>query len=384
MNTAARPRIAGLEASRIREVYAECGHIPDLIPLWVGEGDVATPQFIRDAATASLAQGETFYSSNYGIPELRAAISAYQGRLGRQVGPERICATSSGVNALMLAAQAVLDPGDRAVVLAPHWPNIAAIPQILGATLETVPLKLDQGGWRADLDRLLAAITPSTKLALLNSPGNPTGFAFTRDEQRAILEHCRRTGTWILADEVYERVYYDAPAAPSFLDLAAPEDRVIGVYSFSKSWAMTGWRLGWLVLPPALLEGLGKLVEYNTSCAPVFVQRAGVAAMEQGDAFVRELGTQYRARRDRTAAVLNALPGITAPVAAGGLYSFFGVAGMADSLVAAKRLAAEAKVGLAPGSAFGPGGEGHFRLCFAQSEATLERALDRLASAFAR
>jgi aspartate/methionine/tyrosine aminotransferase len=382
MNALPRAAVAGLEASKIREVFAECGDIPDIIPLWVGEGDVATPAFIREAAAASLAEGETFYSSNYGIPGLREAISAYQGRLGRRIGPDRICATSSGVNALMLAAQAVLDPGERAVVLAPHWPNIAAIPQILGAQLEAVPLRLDQGGWRADMDRLLAAITPATRLALLNSPGNPTGFAFTRAEQQAILDRCRQTGTWILADEVYERVYYDAPVAPSFLDLATPEDRVIGVYSFSKSWAMTGWRLGWLVLPPTLLDAVGKLVEYNTSCAPVFVQRAGIAAMEQGDAFVTALGAEYRARRDRAAAVLNALPGITAPVAAGGLYSFFRVDGMTDSLAAAKRLAAEAKVGLAPGSAFGPGGEGHFRLCFAQSEATLERALERLAAAF--
>jgi aspartate/methionine/tyrosine aminotransferase len=382
MNALPRAAVAGLEASKIREVFAECGDIPDIIPLWVGEGDVATPAFIREAAAASLAEGETFYSSNYGIPGLREAISAYQGRLGRRIGPDRICATSSGVNALMLAAQAVLDPGERAVVLAPHWPNIAAIPQILGAQLEAVPLRLDQGGWRADMDRLLAAITPATRLALLNSPGNPTGFAFTRAEQQAILDRCRQTGTWILADEVYERVYYDAPVAPSFLDLATPEDRVIGVYSFSKSWAMTGWRLGWLVLPPRLLDAVGKLVEYNTSCAPVFVQRAGIAAMEQGDAFVTALGAEYRARRDRAAAVLNALPGITAPVAAGGLYSFFRVDGMTDSLAAAKRLAAEAKVGLAPGSAFGPGGEGHFRLCFAQSEATLERALERLAAAF--
>ena len=382
MKALPRAAVAGLEASKIRQVFAECGDIPDIIPLWVGEGDVATPAFIREAAAASLAEGETFYSSNYGIPGLREAISAYQGRLGRRIGPDRICATSSGVNALMLAAQAVLDPGERAVVLAPHWPNIAAIPQILGAQLEAVPLRLDQGGWRADMDRLLAAITPATRLALLNSPGNPTGFAFTRAEQQAILDRCRQTGTWILADEVYERVYYDAPVAPSFLDLATPEDRVIGVYSFSKSWAMTGWRLGWLVLPPTLLDAVGKLVEYNTSCAPVFVQRAGIAAMEQGDAFVTALGAEYRARRDRAAAVLNALPGITAPVAAGGLYSFFRVDGMTDSLAAAKRLAAEAKVGLAPGSAFGPGGEGHFRLCFAQSEATLERALERLAAAF--
>jgi len=384
MLPAPRDTIAGLEASKIREVYNAGQGIPDLIPLWVGEGDIATPDFIREAAAASLAAGETFYSSNLGIDALRAAIARYQQRNGRTVTPDRICVTSSGVNGIMLACQAVLDPGDRAVTLAPHWPNIGAIPQLLGATLETVPLHLAQGLWRVDVDRLLAAITPATRLALLNSPGNPTGFAFSAEEQRAILAHCRRTGTWILADEVYDRLYYEAGAAPSFLDIAAPEDRVISVNSFSKSWAMTGWRLGWLVVPPTLMEGLAKIVEYNTSCAPVFVQRAGVAALDQGDGFIAELAARFHRLRDRTAAALNAIPGITAPVAAGGLYSFFRVEGLTDSLAEAKRLSHTARVGLAPGSAFGPGGEGHFRLCFAQQDATLERALERLTGAFAR
>jgi aspartate/methionine/tyrosine aminotransferase len=378
MTPTPRATIAALESSQIREVYNEGQGIPGLIPLWVGEGDITTPEFIRRAAAESLAAGETFYSSNLGIDELRAAISRYQQRLGRRIAPDRICVTSSGVNAIMLACQTVLDPGDEAITLAPHWPNIGAIPQILGAVLRTVPLQLSQGLWRVDVEQLLAAITPHTRLALLNSPGNPTGFAFTREEQRAILDHCRRTGTWILADEVYDRLYYEAPAAPSFLDIATPEDRVISVNSFSKSWAMTGWRLGWLVVPPALLDGLAKVVEYNTSCAPVFVQRAGVAALDQGDTFIAELADRFHRLRDRTAAALNAIPGITAPVAAGGLYNFFRVAGLTDSLAAAKRMAHQAKVGLAPGSAFGPGGEGHFRLCFAQQDATLEEALNRL------
>ncbi|MDO9707627.1 pyridoxal phosphate-dependent aminotransferase [Paracraurococcus lichenis] len=377
-STLPRGAVAALEASKIREVYNDGAGIPDLIPLWVGEGDIATPDFIKRAAEDSLAAGETFYSSNLGIPELRDAIARYQQRNGREVTADRVCATSAGVNAIMLACQAVLDPGDKVVTLAPHWPNIGAIPLILSAPVETVPLHLAQGTWRVDLDRLLAAITPETKLVLLNSPGNPTGFAFTRAEQQAVLDHCRRTGTWILADEVYERLYYEGPAAPSFLDIATPEDRVIGLNSFSKSWAMTGWRLGWLVLPPALVDGVAKLVEYNTSCAPVFVQRAGVAALDQGDEFTAGIAAQFRRLRDKTAAALNAVPGITAPVAAGGMYSFFRVEGLTDSLAEAKRMSRGAKVGLAPGSAFGPGGEGHFRLCFAQQEATLDRALDRL------
>ncbi|MDN3566531.1 pyridoxal phosphate-dependent aminotransferase [Paeniroseomonas aquatica] len=382
--TGPRGTIAALESSRIREVFNAGQGIPGLIPLWIGEGDIATPEFIRRAAADSLAAGETFYSSNLGIEELRAAISRYQQRRGRSIAPDRICATSSGVNAIMLACQAVLDPGDQAVTLAPHWPNIGAIPQILGAALRTVPLHLSQGLWRVDVEQLLAAITPATKLALLNSPGNPTGFAFTAAEQRTILDHCRRTGTWILADDVYDRIYFEGPSAPSFLDIATPEDRVISINSFSKSWAMTGWRLGWLVVPPALLDGLAKIVEYNTSCAPVFVQRAGVAALDQGDDFVAELTTRFHRLRDMTAAALNGIPGITAPVAAGGLYNFFRVEGLTDSLAAAKRMAHEAKVGLAPGSAFGPGGEGHFRLCYAQQDTTLAEALARLTACLRR
>ncbi|WP_431270865.1 pyridoxal phosphate-dependent aminotransferase [Dankookia sp. P2] len=305
-----------------------------------------------------LAAGETFYSSNLGIEPLRDAIAHYQQRNGRRVTMDRVCATSAGVNAIMLACQTVLDPGDKVVTLAPHWPNIGAIPLILSAPVETVPLHLAQGLWRVDLDQLLAAITPETRLVLLNSPGNPTGFALTREEQQAILAHCRRTGTWILADEVYERLYYEGPRAPSFLDIAEPEDRVIAVNSFSKSWAMTGWRLGWLVVPPTVTASVAKLVEYNTSCAPVFVQRAGVAALDQGDDFILEVAALYRRLRDKTAAALNAVPGVTAPVASGGMYSFFRVEGLTDSLAEAKRMSRGAKVGLAPGSAFGPGGEG--------------------------
>ncbi|MBK1658922.1 pyridoxal phosphate-dependent aminotransferase [Paracraurococcus ruber] len=381
---APRTAVAALEASKIREVYRDCGGIPGLIPLWVGEPDIPTPDFIKRAANDSLAAGETFYSSNLGIEPLREAIAAYQRRIGRQVTADRICATSAGVNAIMLACQSVLDPGDRVVTLAPHWPNIGAIPLILSAPVETVPLHLAQGLWRVDLDQLLSAIRPEVRMVMLNSPGNPTGFAFTREEVRAILDHCRRTGTWILADEVYDRLYYEGGPAPSFLDIATPEDRVIAVNSFSKSWAMTGWRLGWLTAPATLVDGLAKLVEYNTSCAPVFVQRAGIAAVTQGDAFIDQTVALFRPLRDRTAAALNAVPGVTAPVAAGGMYSFFRVEGLTDSLAEAKRMAQGALVGLAPGSAFGPGGEGHFRLCFAQQEATLDRALDRVTGWLAR
>ncbi len=379
----ARPVVRDLEASKIREVSVAGAGIQGVLPLWFGEPDIVTPQFIRDAAARSLTEGETFYNNNLGIPELREAIQRYHARNGRRTSYDRLCVTASGVNALMLACQAVLDPGDRVAVLAPVWPNIAAIPEVQGATVERVPLHLAQGKgggglWRLDMDRLLAAIRPSLKLLILNSPANPTGACLSRQELQLILDACRATGTWILADEVYERIYFEGPVAPSILDIAEPEDRVLAVNSFSKSWAMTGWRLGWIVSPPGVVDGLAKLSEYNTSCTPVFTQRAGIAALEGGDDFIAEQQARYRELRDMAAAALNAVPGVTSPVPEGAMYSFFKVEGLTDSLAAAKRMLVEAKVGIAPGSAFGPEGEGHFRLCFAQRKPTLEEALERI------
>jgi aspartate/methionine/tyrosine aminotransferase len=374
----ARPVVRDLEASKIREVSVAGAGIEGVLPLWFGEPDIVTPQFIRDAAAQSLMVGETFYNNNLGILPLREAIQRYHARNGRRTSIDRLCVTASGVNALMLACQAVLDPGDRVAVLAPVWPNIAAIPEVLGAAVERVPLHLAQGLWRLDMDRLLSAIRPGLKLLILNSPANPTGACFSRQELQLILEACRATGTWILADEVYERIYFAGPVAPSLLDIAEPEDRVLVVNSFSKSWAMTGWRLGWIVAPPGVVDGLAKLSEYNTSCTPVFTQRAGIAALDGGDGFIAEQQARYRELRDMAAAALNAVPGVTCPVPEGAMYSFFKVEGVTDSLADAKRMLVEAKVGIAPGSAFGPEGEGHFRLCFAQQKPTLEAALERI------
>jgi aspartate/methionine/tyrosine aminotransferase len=349
-----------------------------VLPLWFGEPDIVTPAFIREAAAQSLMAGETFYNDNLGILPLREAILRYHLRNGRQVQLDRLCVTASGVNALMLCAQAVLDPGDAVAVLAPVWPNIAAIPAVMGARVERIPQHFAQGVWRLDLEQVLRAIRPSLKLLILNAPANPTGMCLTREELTLVLEACRRTGTWILADEVYERITFSAPRAPSILDIATPEDRVLAVNSFSKSWAMTGWRLGWIVAPPAAIPGLARLSEYNTSCTPVFTQRGGIVALDEGDAFIAEQQARYRELRDLAAAALNAVPGVQCPVPEGAMYSFFRVDGVADSMAVAKRMLVEAKVGIAPGCAFGPEGEGHFRLCFAQQRPTLEQALERL------
>jgi aspartate/methionine/tyrosine aminotransferase len=365
-----RTAIENLPASKIREVANAGIGRSDVLAFWFGESDEATPAHIGDAAARSIAAGETFYAHNLGLPELRAALSSYVSGLHRPVALERIAVTSSGVNALMLAMQALLDPGDEVVAVVPLWPNLTAQPAILGAQVTTVALRPQAGAWRLDMQKLLDAVTPRTRVLLVNAPNNPTGWALTRAEQEVLLAHCRRTGTWIVADEVYERLYYvpGQRCAPSFLDIAQADDRLVVAHSFSKSFVMTGWRLGWLVVPATLMDGLGKLIEFNTSCAPTFVQRAGVTALASADESVPALVQRLKACRDTLVPRLAALPGIELAAPDAGMYAFFRVQGQGDSLAFAKRLVAEASLGLAPGVAFGPEGEGWLRWCFATRE----------------
>jgi aspartate/methionine/tyrosine aminotransferase len=381
---APRPALAEIPGSLIREVSEVGRYMPDVIPLWFGEPDTVTPDFVREAAKAALDDGKTFYAPNPGIPPLREAIAAYLARINRPVATSRVAVTASGVNALMLVAQALLSPGDRVVIPSPAWPNMDGIARVMGAEVADLPLRLMNGVWRADLDELLAAITPATRLLFLNSPGNPTGWTLTSAEQRAILDKCRQTGTWILSDDVYERLYFAGDAAPSFLEIADEQDRVVSVNSFSKSWAMTGWRLGWIVAPPALMDAIGKLNEFNMSSAPTFIQHAGVVALDKGDTFIAETRARYLKARDIAHAALSSIPGITAPRPDGAMYLFLKVEGCTDSLALAKSLLHSARVGIAPGAAFGAGGEGHLRLCFAQSEARIREASTRLAEALSK
>ncbi len=366
--------------SKIREVANAGLGRDDVLAFWFGESDQPTPAFIREAAAAALADGRTYYTHNLGRPDLREALSAYLTRLhATPIGADRIAVTSAGVSALMLAAQLVVSPGDRVVVVGPIWPNVAEIPRILSAQVEVVALEPAQGRWRLDLDRLLDALTPDTRMLVINSPNNPTGWMLAEEDRAAILARCRQHGIWLVCDDVYERLTFDRPSAPSFLPLAEPGDRVIGTNSFSKAWRMTGWRLGWVVAPPTLMDALGVLIEYNTSCAPDFVQAGALAAVRQGDTLVEEIRAELAAARDQVLAGLRAIPGVEAPRPDGGFYAFFRLASCTDSVDLAKRLIAEAGLGLAPGAAFGPEGEGWLRWCFAARPEKNAAGLERLA-----
>lgn len=366
-----RQAIHNLEASKIREVANAGLGRSDVLAFWFGESDEVTPEVIRQAAIDSLQRGETFYAHNLGLPELRAAIARYTSSLHPAVDASRIAVASGGVSALMLAVQALVDAGDEVVAVTPVWPNLTAQPAILGATVRTVPLVPVRGEWTLDLQALRAAVTSTTRLLIVNAPNNPTGWTMTREEQQAVLDHCRETGTWILADEVYERLYFEPTAngcAPSFLDIARPDDRLVVTHSFSKSFLMTGWRLGWLVLPPALVEGIGKLIEFNTSCASVFTQRAGVAAIEHTAEITPRVVAHLKHCRDTLVPLLADVPGVQVAPAKGGMYAFFRLEGFDDSFEVAKRLVVEAGLGLAPGNAFAPEGQGWLRWCFASKD----------------
>ncbi len=366
-----RQAIHNLEASKIREVANAGLGRSDVLAFWFGESDEVTPDVIRQAAIESLQRGETFYAHNLGLPELREAVAQYMSGLHLKIESSRIAITSGGVNALMLAVQALVDAGDEVVAITPVWPNLTAQPAILGARVRRVSLVPKGGQWTLELDSLRAAVTSATKLLIVNAPNNPTGWTLTRAEQQAILDHCRSTGTWILSDEVYERLYYDETpnrCAPSFLDVAAPDDRLVVAHSFSKSFLMTGWRLGWLVLPTALMDGMGKLIEFNTSCASVFTQRAGVAALRHTEEITPRIVAHLKSCRDTLVPLLAAVPGVQVAPALGGMYAFFKLDGFDDSLEVAKRLVAEAGLGLAPGNAFAPEAQGWLRWCFASKD----------------
>lgn len=381
-----RAAIQALPGSLIREVANAAMGRPDVLAFWFGESDEVTPQPVREAAERSLRGGETFYAHNLGLPALREAIASYIGGLHPAVDVGRVAVTSSGVTALMLAMQMLASPGDEVVAVTPVWPNLTAQPQILGAHVRRLALRPHQGRWQLDLDQLRAAVGPGTRVLLVNAPNNPTGWTLRRDEIEAILAHCRSTGTWIVSDEVYERLYYGpAAAAPSFLDAATDEDRVVVVQSFSKSFLMTGWRLGWMVVPQGYADALGKLLEFNNSCAPVFVQRGAMAALDGAAASVPRLREHMQSCRDRLIAGLAQLPGVTAASPEGGMYAFLRAEGVHDSLAFAKQLVADHGLGLAPGAAFGPEGEGWLRWCFASRDLDrLDEGVHRLARALQR
>jgi aspartate/methionine/tyrosine aminotransferase len=377
-----RATIEKLVGSKIREVAnAGLANPTEVLPFWFGEPANVTPEFIRNAAKQALDAGDTFYHHNLGLPALRSTLANYvYGQHRQPMIADRVIVTGSGgVNALMLAMQAILEPNDEVVAIVPLWPNLTEIPVILGASVKRVALTLnEQKRWTLDIEMLLAAITPKTKAVLINSPNNPTGWVATASDLQKLLAHCRTTGTWIISDEAYERLVFDGSyQAPSMLDYCTDQDRVIVCNTFSKSWQMTGWRLGWLVIPTALETSFSKIVEFNSSCAPGFIQQAAVVAVTQGEATVKSFVDTLNAGQQLISNYLSTRSDISMGYPDGAMYVFFKVHGINDSLALAKALVKDAGIGLAPGIAFGDEVEGYLRWCIAKPTAQLEEGIRR-------
>ena len=374
-----RPEIAALEQNGITRVALPRIDDPDVIALWLGEGDRATEAFIREAAKQALDDGDTFYNHTRGRQTLRDALKRYlDGLYGLDLDPDRISVPGSTMLGLTIAAQMVLTTGDHAVVVSPNWPNIENTFRTTGADVSFVRQRRTSTGWRLDLGDVRAALRPQTRALFVNTPCNPTGWVMPSEQQAELLELCRARNVVLLADEVYHRNVFDGDVAPSFLSIARDDDPVIVVNGFSKAWAMTGWRIGWVVAPSRLADAWAILSECFNTGATVFVQRAAIAALERGEDVIARLRVQYARGREIVAEVLGRCPRIELAESQGAFYAFPRLRGLGSSLEFAQGVLAEENVGIAPGYTFGPGNEEYFRVCFAQSHGRLREGLDRI------
>jgi aspartate aminotransferase len=370
--------IIRIPGSRILDIAKIAFATPDVDFLCFGESDQPSPEAAHTAAIAALAAGETRYSDVRGLPALRTALAEYLTALhAKSVEEDRIQVTASGMAAVSTALAATVRAGDRVLLHSPAWPNVGNAARLRGAEVMELPLiALAEGGFRMDFDRL-DALLDGARAFILNSPNNPTGWTATSDELATILEIARRRGVWLIGDEVYSRLVYNgAPAAPSLLDLAEPDDQVIVCNSFSKTWVMTGWRLGWLVVPAGTRDAITELVEVAHSGVAPFIQQAGLAAVKDAET-VERFRDHCATGRKLTGEALSGLNGVRYVEPDGAFYAFVGIEGLTDSLGFARRLVMEQGVAVAPGVAFGDAGEGYLRICFAQSAERIERAMGR-------
>ncbi|HEY3778079.1 MAG TPA: aminotransferase class I/II-fold pyridoxal phosphate-dependent enzyme [Rhizomicrobium sp.] len=390
-----RPAIQTLEPNGIALVSGTALHDPEVIALWFGESDLVTPAFIRKAAARALDEGKTFYTNARGITPLREAIRDYHRRTaGADVALERITVPGSAMLAVIASLQCLIETGDNVVVVSPVWPNIFQAAEICGAQVKFARLVDDWHAspprWRFDFDGVAAVCDARTKAIFIASPGNPTGWVMTRGEQETLLAFARARGIAIISDEVYGTLLYDGRShAPSFLEIAEPDDAVFVINSFSKPWAMTGWRVGWLVHPMSLGRQMWMMSAADNTGATTFAQWGALAALSpQGDAFRAEMLARCRAGKAVVADWLSTQNRVRWIEPEGAFYGFLHIDGLANSLDFALQLVREARVGVAPGSAFSFEGDAqadsYLRICFAQDAKRVAAGLERLGRLMAR
>ena len=372
-------RAAAAPRSGIGEIVTYARGRENLLPLWIGEGDLPTPDFINRVASEALLAGETFYTWTQGIPALREAIVRYyQRHYGRELSTDNIYVTGSGMQSIVLAIQTVASANNEIIYLSPAWPNVVNAITVSEAKPVTVELGFTDGRFVLDIERLEAAITPKTSALFINSPSNPTGWTATHDDLKAVLALARKHGLWIIADEIYGLYYFEGNRAPSFMDVMEPEDRIIFANSFSKNWSMTGWRVGWMVAPAEIGQTLTNLIQYSTSGVAQFMQKGAIAALDHGDDFVRTNIERARTSRDILCDALIATNRVETRKPEGALYAFLKIDGVTDSRDEAFKIVDKTGVGMAPGTAFGPGGTAFMRACYLRDPKQIEDAAQRL------
>jgi aspartate/methionine/tyrosine aminotransferase len=338
-----------------------------------------TPEFIARASYEATLAGHTFYTNTAGYGDLRAAIAQKARALqGVSYEPNEILCTVGATMAIYIAIRACVGPGDNAVIVSPTYAIFNNVVVLSGGEPRPVPLASDGDEFSLDLDRIRAAIDGRTRMIIVNSPSNPTGWTITEDEQRALYALALEHDLVILSDEVYERLSFDVDIAPSFARVAYDMEHFVVVNSFSKTYNLTGWRLGWAQASARLVKTMSSAAEFITSNPAAMVQRAGIVALRDGEPYVRDLRASYARRRDQVMRALRAMPGLSLAAPRGGFYAFPRVEGLTDSASCALDLLRATGVALAPGSAFGASGEGYIRLCFAASEPVLAEALSRV------
>ena len=375
-----RKIIEELESSPIRNIANSAIDNKDVIPLWFGETDIVTPKFISDSMKVALDEGHTFYTTNHGVPELVESISQYSSHLHNKIIlKNRIMITAAGMNALMIAAEAIVNPNEKIICVTPVWPNFMRCVQIMGGQIIKIPLLLSEreNKWQLNLEEIEKNIS-DVKGIYINSPNNPTGWMMEKKEQEKILEICRKNKKWIIADEVYERIVYNRKVAPSFLDIASEKDLLIVVNSFSKSWAMTGWRLGWITIPDNTLNLFEKLNEFNIASPAAPVQHAGITAIKEGENFILNMMSKLSNARNIAINNLTSFSLVELPYPNAAFYAFFRVKGVKDSELFCKETLKQTGVGLAPGTAFGKDTNNWLRICYAKSPDLLEEAFLKL------
>ena len=371
--------VDNLEDSPIIEVLRLGQQVDGIIPLWLGESCFSTDDAIIDAATDAMKAGQTFYTPNRGLPRLRQSIRDYYERIYHVSVPDsRVSVTNSGMHAVTMVVRALMDTGDNAVLVTPCWPNVDRAVRVIGGEVREVALKLRNGRFHLDMDELEARCDGNTRMIYLASPSNPTGWTIDEDQSRQLLELSRRTGIAILSDEVYQRLSFGSESGATLLNLAEADDPVFVVNSFSKAWAMTGWRLGWMIYPEAFLDSFEKLSQFSISGSPGFIQMAGVHALDHGDPFVAKMRAHCIDAKTFVEEHLAAIKDVTVIPSMGGFYTMFTAFQTRNCTAFCKTAAINGRVGLAPGIAFGKGGEGMVRLCYAREKTTLETAINRL------